>query len=296
MSRKWIFAFLLLGTPYANGTITIESVTGVSATSNLEVDATGTPVIAGGMAGTCTGGSDSTCDSCVAPSGVIDDSRFLQCNSARIHSSLYLRIKFKSDTTGGRPTITDSTGSNPLSFDASQSTASVGQGEVGTVSILWSTICTDMAAGACDTEPTTPTKTFKIGISKNLDTILSDTGDDHKSISILLKKDILPSGSVSTTSSISPDCSAVATTDGVCGFSVVPGDGKVFIQQVRAGDGFPSGVSVQYKKVRMYYEPGTVAGADCSFSSINLGSPHQDLSVSALTSGTATLTPNKVTG
>lgn len=238
----------------------------VEGASHFENEPDTTPVIFGGTAGTCTGDSDSTCNSC---EGITIPPQ--TCNLERIHQNLYLRIHFQISgiNSSGAPYIANEQGtilSNLLKG------SSVGANSTTYVEILWSNLCSQMSENAnntCDTA--NESYTLRVGIDANGDSTV-DSGE-YGNLQVKV------SGPQNTTTSVNPnstdDCENGTNVGGICYVSIFPGDEKVYIDEIaRSNDNqhFPTFESLNFTHLRVFI-------SEVGFDDITPNSSYEDLEI-----------------
>lgn len=241
-----------------------------------------TNTVYGGYAGDCSGSTSATCDSCAELTvGTLNQS----CNTKRIHDDLNLQVvvhydaENKVENTGEMIVTTDfETTNGQQQIVLANSTGDITGGSTVTLDIPWSNICTVLFAStdSCKstaTFGTTGVQSIRIGIDKNDDDRLDGTDDDFTS-NLRISLATLSSGQTSI-------CTSASTgVKGACNFMAYPGDGKVYIENVRADCSFPSldGSTEEITSVRVYYNkltdgvPNQLSGsaADLQVSGDNL--------------------------
>ncbi len=224
----------------SGATVTVSDVDGASATLGVNsADDEDSVIIFGGTAGDDDVGgcvdkdNNNTCNNCIdgTLAGTVRDMN--ACNRTRIYDGLILDIRLSSDSKTGDVIITSSDGTTKLTSVNNPFLSSAGNSV--TLSIRWLTICSAMTLTSCEDSGTA---SFRIGVDTDNDDQLDSSDDDFISISVRVQKDIgQQAGSEISEHS---DCTTAATSAGLCNFSVVPGDGKVFIRDLEAPDGFPA--------------------------------------------------------
>ncbi|MCB0376904.1 MAG: hypothetical protein KDD33_00300 [Bdellovibrionales bacterium] len=189
------------------------------------------------------------------------------CNSRSIYPNLRLKITFESSTVYGTPLITiDDT--NPTRLDdISMSPTGNGSGSDApennkttkvnspvTVYIPWSTLCNDVLGVSSCSSSAASTKRIRVGFDSSTDS--DDTIDDY-STQIELGLSVINSGASPATF-----CESTVSYSGLsaCNFIAYPGDGKVFIEDVKAPSSFPGITSsdVDFSSIRIYYAERTL--------------------------------------
>jgi hypothetical protein len=234
--RFFLFSLLLIGSTSATADITINSITGYSNIQNFPVALNPNIIILGGFAGdpedsngnACSSlDGFSTCNNC----GI----SFTACNEKRAYDELQLRIQFTSSTIYGVPRIATQKGLAQLSnispdyISVNNTTAA---GQQVTLGVRWKTICNNFSISAENPTPECvdiegSTQTFTIGIDGSTtgasNGTLGDGDDDTITFTI-----VVATGGVGYGSAIDVNnCS-----QGLCNFSLFPGDGKAFIENV----------------------------------------------------------------
>lgn len=245
-----IISTILLITAPSWAVITVEGVSNASA-----YDA-GSSIVYGGIAGNDTcGGSVNLCNSCTLGT-------LTACNKQRINAATILTFVIKSDTVDGYPMLAKDSDGSQVKINSS---AIVTKGNTGTLTVTWGEICNVITAGldaTCLTDGTSDLNkglAFKIGISAAADSSLATAGDDAKTISMQVQRtmiDLVP---------LAGGSSALGS-NGIFGFSVYPGDAKVYLEDLAAHANFPiSANGTSYTKVHLlskknFADCGTIAG------------------------------------
>lgn len=236
----FIFA-LVFGMASAFAKVTIKSLSGGS---NIDTSAS-TPIVYGGTAGSAASCSGTgLCDNCTGT--------LTACNKRRITPTTVVSVTMSSDTLDGYPIVADdSTGAI-----VQDSGTSVSQGNLTTIEIPWSSICgkldsTDCMVNSSGTTLNTSV-TLRVGFDNANDDKLDGVSDDYTKISFKVQRSMAGTVDLSTGSQ-------QYATNGIYDWSVYPGDGKVYLENLAAHDGFPSSVNIQYSKVHLFYLEGNCA-------------------------------------
>lgn len=245
---KWvtyIFLLTVFAAPSVFAKITIVSITGVS---NYTVDGTTSAIVYGGTAGTCSNGT-STCDSCTGT--------LTACNLNRITPTTVVTIQFKSDEQTGYPTIGDDTNGAQIK---EITTSAITKGVTTSITYTWDEICTKIVPTAghvdCETSggnPLNAAVVLRVGIdsSSASDNKLDGTNDDYIRVSFRAQNSMAPVVDLSQAGS-SEDA-----TNGVTSWSVYPGDGKIYLEDVSTYQNFPfSANTTQYSQLHLFYRVG----------------------------------------
>ncbi len=268
---KFIFVLLFLFPTSGLTEIVDVTIRGAS-----RVDRTGTPiVIYAGTAGDASQyieNGDGTVDNCISRNVL------RACNQRRILSKNDLEIQFRSTSHRGEAVIADEDGV-PIRND---STRNFSTNERAIVTVTWHDICNamDPSQRFCQTysnnqnQKFDETKTFYIGINaeneENPNDNELDTNDDRLQIQIKVQ---------STMEDVVNRCpdpdteSQFAGGNGVCDFTIFPGDGKVYLQNIQVHNDFPNSTNgIQFENVLLFLEP-TQNGSCANASSITNSSP-----------------------
>lgn len=205
----------LLSSSSSFATVTVLSVNGDSA---HDLSVVTSPVIFGGTAGPeCTGATSSeTCNNCSTADTA--------CNPKRIYNNLMLTITFKSDTKSGYPMMTKSDGTTLIDSESQ----SINAGTEISYQVRWGDICEIMNSGtttgdtSCDTEFT---GTVRVGVSKELNSTLTDSDDDSVTITLRVHGNQRLEGY-----DVHEDCANTGDgEEGICHVEFTEGDEKVYI-------------------------------------------------------------------
>ena len=256
---KWVI-FLLLLAPSVYGTTTFEGATGAS---NVEDDDSVIEIF-GGLAGdstSCDINTDGqTCNNCPYVNG----NSLTACNPRRITSTSEVTINISSDnaeTSGGEVILVKD--DSQISISDTSRTTSYTVGNTASITIPWDTICdyiVDDPANCVDAvaESDSVTASFDIGFATSGESSFISS----ESVSITFKVSTVDTDEITAT-----DCSDSSNTpgnEGVCDFSVYPGDEKVFILDTKIPDtSYPNTgkSSIDFKYVRVYFSDSSFADA-----------------------------------
>lgn len=268
---KIIFALLFLFPTSGLTDIIDVSIRGAS-----RVDRTGTPIIIyAGTAGSPSNfieNGDGTVNNCISRD------KLSACNQRRVLSKNDLEIRFRSTSREGEAVIADEDGI-PIRSD---STNSFSTNEQATVTVTWNDICNamDPSQRFCETYNNNPnqdfdeTKTFFIGINGenegNANDNELDSNDDRLQIQIKVQN------TMENVVSRCPDPNTenqFAGGNGVCDFTIFPGDSKVYLQNIQVHNDFPNSTNgIQFENVLLFLEP-TQNGSCANAGSITNSSP-----------------------
>jgi len=252
--HKWVFIVLIFTGLDLNlsshAAITIQSITGAS---NWEEEADNL-IIYGGFAGendSCTDNSDGTCNNC---------SVYLNaCNEKRIKLESSLRITLKSDSVEipGPIIITSSDGNSQIGDDGDI----VEKNTSGSVEVTWSTLCNNAFTGITESSSCVSTShpssvaTLMIGVDQDGNGQLSSS--EGETFSLKVHKPIN-----ADTIDHCEDTNATFT-DGICAFTVFPGDQKIFIESLEPTSTFPNSGNIQFSHALFFYSTvGFTGGID----------------------------------
>jgi hypothetical protein len=204
----------------------------------------------GGFDSTCTG--TTTCNTC--GTGALTDPTD-SCNARAINASSVVRFSFKSGKNVQNYFIITKDNDNDNYFK--QSTTQINANATGDLDVTWGELCAefDTANPGC-TNPEDQT-IFRIGLDVNNDSKLTPT-DDYIRVKFALFPKI--SGAGVTKSAL---CSQDTSVAGICDYSVLRGDEKVYLASYNTTSGFPTVSSIAYSAIRLYYTTST----DCTTAS-----------------------------
>lgn len=241
----------------AHATISFSEISGASVSDLNEDDSsvTNPDVFGGGAnAGACTTADlddELLCNTCT---GIVDVTTLNTANGvcnqrAVILGTTYLNITF-SATTAGFAAATNSDG-DEISGTEYNSPNSISAGSSITVSIPWSSICSDSDITGSDTGDGCEdgegfVGSIRVGVAPDGNRNLSDSGADYSKVNITFSS---PNTFISGS-----DC----TSDSLCDVDLFPGDQKVYIDGLAAGDGFPlvddpSNASISISRIALFY-------------------------------------------
>lgn len=283
----------------ASAAITVSDVARASRVEGLR---TSTVTIYGGVAGSLgrcnTTAADSLCNNCSlteAEAGALPagdpDSLLHACNNQRIHPDLQLVLSVSSDSADGRITLTNSDGNSPIAPVSNP--ANLSKGNVGQIAFRWRDICSrvisvDENSGGEGTALCAPASghasaSFRFGISADGDDLLSGTGDDFRTVTVIIR------GTEGT--SIAADCDDASTDPRICYFEVGAGDEKAIVKSLQKPDGssFPTGQNTTYKYLRFLFD-------NRGFNYIHLASSYFDLPIEATDTTTFNVNPRRIEG
>ncbi|MCB0362790.1 MAG: hypothetical protein KDD35_08710, partial [Bdellovibrionales bacterium] len=251
------FAHFLLGAITAlcpilvQATVTVQSISGVS---NWVKEGSSIIVyggFAGGEGAECIANGDGTCNNCVLGAGLA------ACNEKRSMLGSEITITVSSDSDESGPIIlTTSDSSTKIGNNGD----TISKGQTGSLKVTWSTLCATAfpnAGNSCVTTeyPSSSAASLIIGVDGNTDSKLSSGEGDT-----IIFRVHMPYNA--DTIALCSDTGATFT-DGVCGFTVYPGDRKVFIEDLEPTSTFPSAGSIQFSAARFFFSTtGFTYGAE----------------------------------
>lgn len=217
-------------------------IAGTAASGNVQATL---PSIFGGYAGTGgTCGSPSanaTCNSCTGTG--LDP-----CNQNSVHDGLLLNITLVSSTTAtfqNSPRVMWKFSDDQGLKDIHNTSISLASGTPFTAQIEWSALC-NVASGTNQGCTDGFTKTLNIGIDNNNDGTLEEKVDFNITFAV-----------VSAADQFSTYCPTAATSDkdGICDYTIAPGDEKVYINEYAAAsnDLKTSNSSVKFNRIVLFY-------------------------------------------
>jgi hypothetical protein len=316
----WAFSLSIalincVGAENAAAAVTITGVTGASVPLiNPNAQTTGSTTagssgytIYGGNAGMVIGGNIvassnntglpfNTCKN----AGVNSIAQLIACNANAIDGQVVLNISYHSDK-GGFPILIDSTSSTvltPVSLPPS--------GTSGTVSFLWSQICSKMAtSGSSSVDGNTcwvtgtgsVSHTFSLGINLTTPTPSSTNSDDTAaSVNIVVSSYVGQDSSASGDGTSYADPCTTLGNSGVCGFNISNGDSKVQVDTLQPGGNFPMGTALPFTYIRALWTSATGPSDTTSFANITANSSSQDLRLNTTTTSGTTSTSSTSSG
>lgn len=238
----WV-GIIILWSSWAGATVILDSVVGYS---KLATDSSGTKIY-GGIAGTCTIGTDGTCNSCTGTGRT-------ECNERSVATTSTMRLYLKTDSDKNTlASLVAKTGSNSVSIaDASPS---ITVGSAFYVDFTWGSLCKDLYDtnnSSCTTD--LDGKTLSVGFDTNND----GTMDDKIDVKIYTSY-------VASSEATHTECPTGGTAyEGICHFSVSKGDGKAYIEGLATGE-YPevsSSSNIQFNKILMFFEEQTTADSN----------------------------------
>ncbi len=305
MQNSLFLTLILLATnltafsPSAHAGVTVSE---VARASRVEGLGTATVTIYGGVAGSLgrcnTTAADALCNNCniteaesTGLPAADPDTLLLACNNQRIHPDLQLLLSVSSDAVDGRITLTNSDGNSalaPVSVPANLTKGSVGQ-----IAFRWSDVCTRVISvdtnsggeGATLCAPTSghASASFRFGISNDGDDLLNGSGDDYRTVTIIIRG--------TEGASIATDCDDAATDPRICYFEMGPGDEKAIVKSLQKPDGssFPTGQNTTYKFLRFLFD-------NRGFDHIHMASSYVDLPIEAADTTSFNVNPRRIEG
>lgn len=248
--------------------------------------------IFGGFNGACpvgTGLATSTCNTCSLFTDIITART---CNTRAIHSDLRLAISFKVDTVPASSTFLARFNGSNLTFTSEPTTGPVAN-QTLTVFIDWDEFCLKgQNPSAVCSDATSITNTLEIGVSNG-----TSTTEFSSKVNIKVSVVGAPlAGNYASDLNTDPAC---GPGEGFCKYTIFPGDGKVFIENLQKAATGPGGNSaVNWSALRVYYAPTTnnpMTTAD--FDNISPGStPFQDFSIKDKTAVDSDLVGSTIEG
>ena len=215
--------------------------------------------IYGGYSGACsTFSNDSVCNSCQWSDSVFP------CNRRRIHDDLVFSLRFRTTDTGPILITTDSD-DNQITLENVLGPAGdiPGNSEVS-IGIRWSEICRKIFGGTgCSEDQDLKTATFsiRIGIDSNRDGKFHSSASGEYSTDVRLAALSINHGAENCRNNESEKCGGEISlcydvsdsVIGACNFSVYPGDGKVYVDNIRGSCDFPSVGESRAQALRVFY-------------------------------------------
>ena len=211
---------------------------------------------AGAIGGCTTPTSGSVCNSCTgtgAPTTYCTTAP-KACAERSIYPTLKLGIQLTMDTIPTNPAIRIEVGSSTATITAdSGSSTSFAANQAFTVYIPWSALCDDNAACMTPTK-----KTLTVGLVDASSSTAFAAGNSQ----VFTVKIRGVDGATATTNTPTKEPTA---TQAVTDFSVFPGDGKVFINDIYRGAEGPGDASdIKWQAVRVFYDEFTGNPNYCS--------------------------------
>ena len=295
-TQTLVFIGLLSFSIPAFSTIEIVDIDNASNITGLDDDEEALVVFGGtaGDAGAGTGEGScaekvntSTCNNC--------SETYTACNERRIHDNLILRIDIKSDSATGDAIITDSDGDTEITGELN-SPQITGPADSAELAVTWSSVCSLLGAASCETDVTA---SIRVGVDGNNDNLLDSSDDDFATISIKLQRS---AGQVDingdqTSEHKACDSADIGSQDGLCNFTVIPGDGKVFIRDLAAPDGFPTtSNNIVFEKIRFLCAEGPAAFDVTGFNNVTPKTVCGDLEIEEESDGSFVLSDEIIDG
>jgi hypothetical protein len=240
---NWTLLFVLLFSFQLNAAMTFVEVD-ENTVSAIDLTSTTVTTIYGGLAGdsqNCSG-EESTCDTCAGTFTAMTD--LVPCNPRRIHDDLVLVVKFTTSATDlDGATFGVSFGTEDPTTDeinTDYTSTSINTTETLQIGINWADICSEALGttsgircdGSAVADGTDTKVTLNVGIIK------SGESDFASSESLSFTVIVQP---MNTADANHEDCfddsvSTFSDDQGVCGFTVFPGDEKVHLLDLTTPD------------------------------------------------------------
>ncbi len=232
------FSILSLALLFTTNVWAAISVTGISGASSVNLS--GTPTMFGALGGAECGNdvansATRTCDSCRTASVVPNctaTAPLCVCSETRIHANLQAHITLKKDTAdvGDAKVMIQPAATGTTTAAGTVLTLTSAANGGNSVDFTWGQICNalDNTHSTCGAGMGSFTGTLTIWIDKNNDNAVT-TDEPQTTVSVRV---------------INPDSAeavfGATGSDGIGAFTAFPGDGKVFIENTKAGSGFPN--------------------------------------------------------
>ena len=227
-----------------------------------------TNTIYGGYSGACrTANANSVCNSCEGINNRRDRDKNKACNPRRIHNNLRFTFSFTTSEAGPVLITTDTDDDQVELDDVLSSGGDVQAGSTVTVSILWDQICESVfgSNNGCedDGEETLDRsiRSIRFGIDSDRDNKFLSTKPEEYSTEVRLAVSSLKpiedeegNEQDATEQRVCQEDSLHEQPTSVCNFKVYPGDGKVFVENIRAGCQFPSIGESKVQAIRVFYQ------------------------------------------
>lgn len=278
-----LFALFSFYSVSAFATITIQNISGASAFDptvkpyQLFGGTAGDSTICDGLAGT------EVCNSC--------DGSLLACNPNRIYGNRILTFTILSDSiadnTTAMPVIRVGSGGSNLVTVGAPSTVS-GKNQAATISVRWITLCQAIEASGTGTIETTNCElgalsgSLTIGFADSLGNTVSD--------SIEVKVRVYdPDFTLASRNEIDLCTVAVSPQQGICDFTMFPGDEKAYVTTLKPFGSFPNSGNMTIKYLRFFF-------STVDFTSVTDLSSYKDiqLDTSASTGGSVSTLSDKL--
>lgn len=281
VSRTIFSKFILIGTLLAGGLAAGQTATPTPATAVMYMvgspsgmsgyvagtAANGTvaatiPTIFGGYMGDigeCVAGtrsSTSTCNSCDGTAGSSGNPRW--CNQTSIHKDLILSVTLQSPTTAtfqGTPRIyyhVSGGGITAGSYAPDNATQpSLALNQPFTIEIKWGNLCSNIS-GSADCLTSFSGVTLSVGIDNNNDGTLEEKVD----FTLVLRSLSVDAATSAAVTNCPANATITDTTQGICDYSVKPGDEKVYLSDYAASnyDLSTSDSNVKYDRIALFYQ------------------------------------------
>lgn len=219
------------------------------------------PTIYGGYAGalgTCaTPDSSSTCNSCDGTAGTSGSPKW--CNPTSIHPALVLKVTLSSSTPAtfqGTPKVYYRLSGGSVaagSYTPDNATAiSLAAGQAFTVEIKWSNLCRYVNGDAsCLTSFSGVT--LNVGIDNNDE---SSVLEEKVSFNLVMRSVAADVAASPAVTHCPANTTPTVTTEGICDYTMSPGDGKVYITDYAASgnDLLTSDADVKFDRLAIFYE------------------------------------------
>lgn len=203
--------------------------------------------LAGGFTGECASPSTtSTCNNC--------DTADAACNDKRIHPNLIISVNFKvvGDISGSLQVgaIDGTTIGTVYTFSSSATTFQ--KGDSGTVRFTWDQVCASFGVGGC-TNTTLSDNTQSVAIAVTDET---PSSANWATLNFVLHYPLADS----TIDSLS--CSDPSPSTGICFFHAIPGDQKIYVDDLESVNGYPVNNGVQFTHLRIFISETSYADAN----------------------------------
>jgi len=276
-----IFSFILVMTvsPLASATMTLTGYTGYS---NIDMTNPALPIIYGGFVGTCTAGQmdgANACNSCANATG------FTPCSFSSVYENLNLILTFQSTQAFNLATITvEDSGGGTYSLPAVTPTSYSANASIP-VTIPWSAICssgTNSTACTGGTDGTVVNLTLTVTITSTAATTGTTTTTttattDTMQLNLVFRyvnDQLGTSNQYYTPPATGTFCSdqLIDSTggDGMCGFTLFPGDEKAYVTNVSYAAGYPTvSGGTTYSGVVFFYMPASEGDESTNYNPAN---------------------------
>lgn len=259
MRLLFLFIYISLSALTASADIKISGIYGYSKIQNYPSATNSNIIVLGGFAGdesACnTTATDSTCNNCTGDLN--------PCNETRAHNNLELQFKFASTTKFGIPKVTtqvssgsSTSGQVALTLSSQSVSSTTGANQIVTVGVHWQTVCnrfpnpdTSSSTSPECSELDGSTQSFLFGIDGDSDGFLNGTNDDYATVSVVIANGSGYSTQITDSSEIA---TCKTSGQGLCDFSLFPGDEKAYVENPTIKSG-----ARQITTVHFYCDPGT---------------------------------------